>query len=258
VRPAALLLLFLLASVAAGADVALPEASAAGPAPKGAVTVNLSDDGLISVESDGKPHVLSLGKLRAWLREKQTKLPAEKKGTGLSVVLRADTNAPWGHVQLILATCAAEGVRHVGFGVKGAEGEDGFLPADPPKEAETESGRTPVTIVVGVEAKREEIAVWGPQQTPILRPKDLVFRTGETETTDVADVRRYLRDAYQTAAAARPASIRGEVKAGAKIPFGVVVSVLNEYHRAGIPVGFASVPVPEEEDDTQRLPYPSR
>lgn len=275
-RRAALLALASLAA-AGEPEVRLPGASAATKPVAGAAVVNLTADGLVVVEKEGRPESVSLDQLGLWLRERATKFDDGRKANGggsakpqgldlseMPVLLRADERAPWGHVQMVLALCAEERVNQVGFGVKGAGGEEGRLPAELPVDREPSApaprSHGPAKITVRIEVTREEIGVWGPTQTPVTKPAEITFRMGETDATDVEKVRRYIRDAYQTASAANPASIAGEIKASSKIPFGVVISVLNEYHRAGLPaVRFhvASAPAPEERRAT-RLPYPSR
>ncbi len=226
--------------VAAGEpEVRLPAASGATKPAEGVAIVNLTADGLIVVDRDGKAESLSLDQLTLWLRD----------GKRPEVMIRADETAPWLHVQRLVESCAAT---RLAFGVKGAGGEEGQL-ALPSEPADARATKLVVRIVV----TKEEAAVWGPTQAAVTLPAEIGYRMADIEAKEIEAVRRFIRDAGETAAT-RGEQVTGEIRAGPKVPFGVVVAVLNEYHRAGIKdVRFEpAAPASHEERRAPRLFYP--
>ncbi len=258
--------LLAIASLAIGAEpeVRLPVAAGAERPLEGALAVSLTADGLILVERDGKPESLSLEKLGLWLADriaKSAKKPGDaakaEAAAAMAVLLRADGKAPWLHVQRLLETCAEAGIRRIAFGVKGARGKEGRLgPPDAPSRAWDETGGAKLAVRIVV--TREETAVWGPTQTGIRTPAELVYRMGGVEARDIDAVRRYLRDAGQTAAEGG-SPIKATIEPDAKVPWDVAVAVLHEYHRAGMTDArfkFVELPATAEERRATRLPYP--
>jgi biopolymer transport protein ExbD len=239
-------------------EVRLPAASEAKRPVAGAMAVNLTADGLILVDRDGKSERVSLEQLALSLREKKG---AAANPREMPVVIRADEKAPWLHVQRLVEACAAERLYRIELGVKGAGGEEGRLltplPVDAPK-AEPRGGVAKVVVRIAV--TKEEPAVWGPTQTAVGLPTEITYRIGEIETKEFAAVRRFIRDAGQTAAQ-NGDTIQGDIAPEAKIPWGIVVEVLNEFRRVGIPdVKFARADPPStpEERRAPRLPYPAK
>jgi len=235
----AALLAFACLAAAGDAEVRLPVASEATKPADGAALIHLNAEGLVVVDKDGKPAALSLDQLKGWLRER--KRP--------EVTVRADEKAPWLHVQRIVEICADA---RTGLGVKGAGGEEGWLEL-PAGRADAGAAKVVVRIVV----TKEEAAVWGPTQAAVALPVEITYRMADIEAKEIDAVRRYIRDAAQTAAASDDAVV-GEIRAGPKVPFAVVVAVLNEYHRAGLKdVRFEpAAPASPEERRAPRLSYP--
>jgi len=266
----ALLLAIASLALADAPEIRLPEATAARPPLEGATAIGISGDGLILVAQDGKTEPVSTENLARWLCariaafEKKPKDSVKPAGPGeagtptkMPVLVRADESAPWLHVQRVLEACREAGVTRVAFGVKGARGEEGRLGPAEASHAWDEQGGAKLTVVIAV--TREETAVWGSAQTRIRTPAELTYRMGGIESTRVDAVRRYLRDAGQTAAEGR-AVLKPSIEPEAKVPWGSVVSVLNEYHRAGL-TDARIQPVEEAPTDDERraarLPYPS-
>lgn len=267
-----LLLLLPFAALAAGEEpaVRLPSASMAKKATAdGAAVVVLTGDGRILVDRDGRPGEVSLDQLAEWLRAEGERFDAAEKAKGRSgytkkaegtrvsempVVLRADEQAPWAHVQWLFEACAGERIYRTEFGVKGAAGEEGRLAAHLPidRGAPEDSGPR---IAVEIFAKKEELGVWGPTQTGVRKPVELAYRVGETETDGMDGVRRYIADAYVAGDTAL-----GEIKTAANVPCGTVVELLNEYHRAGITnVGIGGATAASaKERRAPRLSYPAK
>jgi len=267
----ALLLTIASLAVADGPEIRLPEASAARPPLKGAVAVDLSGDGLVLVPREGGPDAVTIEKLGAWLCSRIEAYEKKPEGsvkladpgeagapTKMPVVIRADETAPWLHVQRILEMCRQAGIDRVAFGVKGARGEEGRLgPPEGAPRAVDEKHTAKLTVVIAV--TKEETAVWGPAQTGIRAPAELTYRMGGIASTELDAVRRYLRDAGQTAAEGH-AAIVASIEPEAKVPWGAVMGVLNEYHRAGLTearVAFLDQAATDDERRAPRLPYPS-
>jgi len=270
-RRVALLAITALAAAAEPA-VRLPAASEAKRPLEGAATIDLTADGLILVEQDGKPESVSIEKLGAWLsrrietfekRPKGSRKPAAPGDAGIPtempVLIRADENAPWLHVQRLLEACREAGILHTAFGVKGARGEEGRLgPPEVPSRAWDEAAG--VKLAVAIAVTKEETAVWGPAQTGVRVPAELTYRMGGKEAREIDAVRRHIRDAGQTAAEGG-SPIKSVIEPDAKVPWGAVVAVLNEYHRAGLTDArfkFVDLSATAEERRVTRLPYPSR
>lgn len=256
-RRAALLALSSLA-LSGEPEVRLPAASEARKPVEGATAVNLTADGLILVERDGKTVRVSLEQLALWLRERKA---ASAKPPEMPVVIRADEKAPWLHVQRLVEACAGERIRRIEIGVKGAAGEEGRLLTPLSADAPAPEPRGGVAkVLVRIAVTKEEPAVWGPTQTAVGLPAEITYRIGEIESKEFAVVRRFIRDAGQTAAESGD-TIKGDIAPAAKVPWGVVVEALNEFRRAGIAdVKFAradpsSTP---EERRAPRLPYPAK
>ncbi len=255
-RRAALLLP--LASLVAANDpeISLPAASEATKPVTGATAVDLTADGQILVERDGKAVRVSLEQLALWLRERKAN---SAKPAEMRVVIRADGKAPFLHVQRIVEACAQERIRAIEIGVKGTLGDEGRLLTPLPVDAgaaEPRGGAAKVLIRISV--AREEPAVWGPTQTAVALPTEVSYRVGEIETKEFGAVRRFIRDAGQTAAE-HGDTIEGTLAPAARIPWGIVVEVMNEFRRAGIPdVAFAraEVAATPEELRAPRLLYP--
>jgi biopolymer transport protein ExbD len=252
--------------VAADPEVRVPAASEARSPLEGAAVVSLTADGLILVERDGKQETVSIEKLLPWLGDRIEKSGKKPKGpakqgevspTEMPVLIRADEKAPWLHVQRLLEACREAGIHRTAFLVRGARGEEGRLgpPEDPSREWDETSG---TKLLVRIAVTKEEIAVWGPTQIPVRVPAEIVFRMGGTDAREIDAVRRYLRDAGQTAGEAGSA-IRAMIEPDAKVPWGVVAGVLNEYHRAGLTDArfkLVEQAITEDERRAARLPYP--
>jgi biopolymer transport protein ExbD len=243
----------LLAALAAAGEpaVRLPQASEAAKAPPdGAVAVHLGPEGEILVDRDGTTGSVSLDQLATWLRAR-----AEKP-----VVLRADENAPWRHVQWLMAACAEAKIRRVEFGVKGAAGEEGRMAVQLPAEKGSKPGSLEIRVAISIFVKKEEPDVWGPAQGAILRPVQLGYRLGDLDADEIEAARRYIRDACQAASGTKM-EIVGEIQAAARVPHGSVVTLLNEYRRAGllrVDFAVAARAATAEERVAARLAYPSR
>jgi biopolymer transport protein ExbD len=254
--------------VAADPEVRVPAASEAKSPLEGAAVVSLTADGLILVERDRKEEPVSIEKLIPWFADRIEKSGKKPKGpakqgevspTEMPVLIRAHENAPWLHVQRILEACREAGIHRIAFLVKGARGEEGRLgPPDAPSRAFDETGGAKLTVRIAV--TKEEIAVWGPTQIAVKAPTEMTFRMGGIEAREIDAVRRYLRDAGQTAAEGGSV-IKATIEPDAKVPWGVVVGVLNEYHRAGLTDArfkFVEQAITESERRVARLPYPSK
>lgn len=244
VRKAAFFALLTLA-LAGEPEIRLPSASEAGKPAEGAAVVNLTSDGLVLMDKEGKPERLSLDLLAERLRARKAKV----------VAIRADERAPWLQVQRLLEICAE--VERVEFGVKGAGGEEGWIPARPPAGApKGDAAKVTVRMLV----TREEPGIYGPTQTAIGVPTEVTYRIGEVEAKDIAPVRRFIRDAGQTAAQGGD-PIEGTIAPATRIPWGKVAELLNEFRRAGIPhirLAHADPALTPEERRLNRLPYPAK
>ncbi|MHC4549212.1 MAG: hypothetical protein ACYTEZ_10585 [Planctomycetota bacterium] len=198
-------------------------------------------------------------------------LPGGHRASKLFVLLRADRDAVWQHVQWLLTIFAEQKLYKVQLGVKRSDGPppatprleaklDAFLPTDwglielpqdPPDEL-----RIPIHIVV-----RQEVRVeWGPEKRPVAMPTAFVYRFGARHSGDLADVARWIREARQAVAGLENTYAIGEIRAGHKVPFQQVVTILNLFREAGQErVEFFGTWIPTQELRQQpHLPYPLR
>jgi len=269
-RTGRLLLLLLGAAALSTADepeIRLPKAAQAHSAPAaGAAVVHLTRDGEIRVDRDGRLESVSLDQLAGWLRGRRESFEGaagEKGGSsaasGLTVVLRADRDAPWQHVQWILGACAHEHLAHIELAAEAPGGKEGTLRVDP----RADLGRVPkelVRISVAILVKNEVLATWGPTQAKILKPTEIVYKMLDREAPEIEAVRRFIRDAHQAASAIAGVRIVGEIDAEARIAYADVIAVLDEFHHAGLTdVRFRGVALPPEAQRREpKLSYPGK
>lgn len=191
------------------------------------------------------------------------------KVSRLYVLLRANKETPWQHVQWLLAILAEQGIYKVQFAVTrvadraytkqeavrlGVEWVDraqepqpkaklhAFLPVDrrPPPALEM---RARIHIL----ARQEIAAKWGPDGVAVSKPTVFKYRLGDRTVDSVEHVHKWIGGARKAAQGAPGTKLIGEIKAGYKVPFKYVVAVLNQFHAWGVErVDFWGTAVPGE------------
>jgi hypothetical protein len=160
------------------------------------------------------------------------------------VVLRADRNTPWQHLQWLMWVCAEERRSKVALAAQPLEGREFRLDATLPVDA-------------GIGAPRsQEIKV---QVTVRAVGGSVRYAFGDRESIELASVARWIAQAKKTVVGARnPPALVGEVKATLRTPWGHVARLLAEFRHSGIdPVRFYGTRVPTRAERAARtLPTP--
>jgi len=277
---------FAFCAVVAGAEDAPPAidlplaAHATVPADAASMlVVTLTKDGHILAGEKNTP--MTLEELGKWLGEHKGPLRKDAHGLEVSdatVCIRADKEVPWRHVQWVLIACAENYMWRTRFAARAkADGPagtvDAFLPCDPELAEAPEpaigvangagqkapgpaSAAPAVVIAVHVVARKEAPARYG--EVEVMKPTEFRYRYGESETTDLQTVQGFIHAGTKRAKATKGAGLRGELKAGHKVPMEGIVALLEAYHAAGCDrVDFYGTRIPTPEDRRQAaLPYP--
>ena len=181
------------------------------------------------------------------------------RASNLYVLLRIDRDAPWQHVQWILTILAEEKVYRTAFAVSTGK-LNAHLPVDravcgvtdPPQE---------IKVAIHIVARKEKPEMFGPAEAmqQVTKPCEVKYRFGDRESRDLAAVTKWIQDANR-AAQGEKVTIVGEIKAGHKVPFAYIVSVLDEFHSAGNKdVQFFGTQIPTKALRAKKnLPYPRK
>ena len=231
------------------------------------VTVELTRYGLI--RSGGK--VVNLDQFAEALHEAAIAYDVKMKAKGksgwesipgaggfrasrMNLVIRADKEAPWQHIQWLLTAAARQRYYKIYYGATRDDGKPGrvkaFLPTD-----KALGGQQPIVVSVHLIVRKEEPRVWAGQQ--INAPTEFRFRHGKRESKDIKAVTRWVDEAKKTIAP--NGNFRGEIKAGHKVPFRLIVGALERIHAAGMQrVDFFGTQIAHEKlRKKMRLPYPN-
>jgi biopolymer transport protein ExbD len=229
--------------------VAVPEASQAKPDPG-----KYADDRLIiQVTKEGKTVVngraLSGKELGQYLdfqkrqydlrRRTEGKSGFEEvapgvKASRLYVLIQADRETPWKHVQELMVVLAERKIHKVQFAVQ-KEGDramriDRFLPTD--RGVEPIPAEPHNEIVVAVEILiRKEIQKEG---WPEPKPFSFRYRYGGQETGSLEAVGKWISGAKKACEGAQNTRVIGRVRAHRKVPFQQIVAVLDRFLAAGL------------------------
>lgn len=167
-----------------------------------------------------------------------------KAGKDGFVVLRADRNTPWQHLQWLMTVCAEVKRSKVALAVRPLEGRefllDATLPVDPGLGARpTQEIKVQVTVRVAGGSVR--------------------YAFGDRESIELASVARWIAGAKK-AVASTPSALRlvGEIKAAHTTPWEHVARLLGEFRQGGIdPVQFFGTALPTPAQRAARtLPAP--
>lgn len=136
-----------------------------------------------------------------------------------------------------------------------------FLPTDKGIQPIPQDPAEKFTIKVHIMPRDHKKRGWGPGgRTEVLMPTTVVYKVGDREAKDLAEVGRWILEQKNQAQAQglTPDNIVGEIKAGHKIPHKFVVAILNKFNQARMEkVEFYGTKIPPQSvRASPYLPYP--
>ena len=137
-----------------------------------------------------------------------------------------------------------------------------FLPTDKGISPIEQDPINEIMVSVHIVARAEKSRIFGPEKFKqnITYPTEFKFKFGDRETKDLKKVKAWIDEAFKTAKASGDSTkVKGEIKAGHKVPHKFVVALLNKFAEAGLKkVDFFGTQIPTV---TLRrkpyLPYPT-
>jgi biopolymer transport protein ExbD len=137
-----------------------------------------------------------------------------------------------------------------------------FLPTDKGISPIEQDPLNEIMVKVHIVARAEKPGTFGPPEATqqVTKPTVFKFKIGDTETDDITEVADYIDQAYKTAEGSENTVVKGEIKAGHKVPHKFVVAILNQFAKAGLEkVDFYGTAIPKKDLRTKRyLPYPKK
>jgi len=113
-------------------------------------------------------------------------------------------------------------------------------------------------LSVHIVGRDEQLRSWGPE-LKVPAPTRAVYRYGGgTESEDLKDVLEFIRRGKRAATPQNSLVVRGEIKAGPRVPHKYVIAVLNRFAEAGVmDVDYYGTQIPGRNALlARRLPYP--
>ncbi|MHC4225069.1 MAG: ExbD/TolR family protein, partial [Planctomycetota bacterium] len=240
-------------------EVVLPVASSGtGPADRVVLTID-SQGHLRSKETvrtlDELTTILDNAK-RGRVEIRRAEGLADLKRTDLTVLLRVHKDAPWLHVQWVMTVMAEQKVHKLRFAVRRTAGpgysekeakalgasrfavlpatEESTLNADLPADPAADQVER-YNVGIHIVPRLEDVRTFGPPEARvrISMPIQVRYRFGDRETGELESVAGWIADGKK-AAAQHKLALRGEIKAGNKVPFKFVVAVLNKFREADV------------------------
>ncbi len=165
------------------------------------------------------------------------------RGGGLAsklyVLLRADRQTPWQHIQWLMTILAEQKFYKLQLAVRSANDRLAKLDAYLPKDEHLPIPREPINeirVAVHIVAGDEVAAKWGPEGTAISKPTLFQYRLGDRTYGTLDHVRKRIKVAKMAVRGLPHAKAVGEIQAGLRVPLQQVVAVLNEFHEQGMKV----------------------
>ncbi|MHC4955093.1 MAG: ExbD/TolR family protein [Planctomycetota bacterium] len=139
-----------------------------------------------------------------------------------------------------------------------------FLPTEKGLNPTPEKPPELFFIKVHIVGRKEKERVWGDPkglQSKVQMPTEVLFKFPNGDTTDkLTDVAGYIRRLQSEAKKLPDAEVRGEIKAGHKVPHKFIIAVLNKFAEANLEkVDFYGTEIPKKKTlDAPILPYPKK
>ncbi|MHC4934072.1 MAG: hypothetical protein ACYTGV_18010, partial [Planctomycetota bacterium] len=177
------------------------------------------------------------------------------KASRLRVVLQVDRDAPWVHVQWLLAICAEQRAPKIAFAVRSSDDREFWLDATLPTDRGVGPPREEIRVSVRAVVRLRSEEDWRRKRADM--PTVVRYRFGDQEVEELATVARWLEQA-RTAAEGAEATLRGEIRAARKLPYHHVAKLLAEFRASGYAqVDFFGTQIPNAAIRAAReLPHP--
>jgi len=225
----------------------------------GAIQVKVGDEWKDATLDDVAKHLKEFAEEQDREMQKDGKsayetMPGAGKVSRLFVSLDVEPTVPWQHVLWLMMVASGQKYHKVEL----CEGTRKMLVSLPVESGTRMPAEPPLEIRISVHAvsRHEKVARWGDRE--VARPTDVHYKIGNDETTSLADVRDYIKAAHAAVKDTPNATIRGEIKAGNKVPIEKVLDVMDVFEGAGLKsVSFCGTAVPTPEVcRAGRLPFP--
>ena len=135
-----------------------------------------------------------------------------------------------------------------------------FLPTDKGIQPIPQDPANEIMVSVHIVARNEVEDVFGPEEfrQKITKPTEFKYKFGDRETKDLKKVKGWIDEAFEAAKGTENSKVKGEIKAGHKVPHKYVVAVMNKFAEAGLEkVDFYGTQIPTEKLKRKPyLPYP--
>ncbi|MEM8883000.1 MAG: biopolymer transporter ExbD [Planctomycetota bacterium] len=135
-----------------------------------------------------------------------------------------------------------------------------FLPTEKGLAPTPEKPPEPFWIKIHVVGRKETERAWGPEggQTTVKMPSEVKYRFGEEESESIDDVSAYIRRMKADWKKAPDLNLRGEIKAGHKVPHKYIIAVLNKFAEHAVEkIDFYGTQIPKDKlRNMKLLPYP--
>lgn len=131
-----------------------------------------------------------------------------------------------------------------------------FLPTDKGINPIEQDPVNEIMVSVHIVARAEKPGIFGTKfKQNVTFPTEFKFKFGDRETKDLAKVKAWIDEAFKTAKdSGETTKVKGEIKAGHKVPHKFVVALLNKFAEAGLDkVDFFGTQIPTAK--LRRKPY---
>jgi len=131
-----------------------------------------------------------------------------------------------------------------------------FLPTDKGIQPIEQDPASEFMVSVHIMAREEKPKVFGPPEFKqnVTMPSSVRYKFGDRETKDLKKVQGWIKEAFKAAEGTENSKVKGEIKAGHKVPHKFVVAVLNKFAEAGLDkVDFYGTQIPTPK--LRRKPY---
>ena len=217
------------------------------------VVINLDANGKLAVGDKGCT-LDGLGKALALQVKAHKKM--DGRASTMRVLLRMDRDTPWVHAQWLMIVCAQNKVNRVEIAVRRAGDQPGYLKCWLPLDRGW-GARETLDCRIHVVARAEKSATFGGLE--VKKPSKFIYKLQQQQTEKIKDVGAWIAKNKKAAAAAK-LTFAGEIRAGAKVPLGTIVGVLDQFRVHKIEhVDFYGTPLPAGQLlESKTLPYPKK
>ena len=131
-----------------------------------------------------------------------------------------------------------------------------FLPTDKGINPIEQDPVNEIMVSVHIVARKEEAHRFGPDEKPLIvqMPTEVRYKFGDRETDDLNSILKWIDEARAAAKGTENSKVKGEIKAGHKVPHKYIVALLNKFAEAKLEkVDFYGTQIPTPK--LRRKPY---